>query len=154
MTIRPARREDIPSVASCLAAAFAPYRESYTPDAFHDTVPTGERAERRFQEMTIFVAEDASSHIVGTIGCQAVAPGEGHLRGMAVVPEVQGRGIADRLLSTAESALREQGCSRVTLDTTHPLARAIRFYLRHGYEPTGVVSDFFGMPLFEYDKRL
>jgi hypothetical protein len=40
----------------------------------------------------------------------------------------------------------------VTLDTTEPLKKAIRFYLRHGYKPSGIVKDFFGMPLFEYEK--
>jgi len=42
----------------------------------------------------------------------------------------------------------------VTLDTTRPLERAIRFYERCGYRATGVVRDFFGMPLFEYAKDL
>ena len=32
--------------------------------------------------------------------------------------------------------------------------RAIRFYERHGYRPTGRVSDFFGMELIEYAKEL
>ena len=35
-----------------------------------------------------------------------------------------------------------------------PLQRAIRFYERNGYRPSGRVADFFGMPLFEYVKPL
>jgi hypothetical protein len=46
------------------------------------------------------------------------------------------------------------GCSRVTLDTTEPLARAIAFHRRCGHAPTGVVRDFYGMPLMEYAKHL
>jgi ribosomal protein S18 acetylase RimI-like enzyme len=42
----------------------------------------------------------------------------------------------------------------VTLDTTRPLQRAIRFYERHGYRQTGRVSDFYGMELIEYAKEL
>ena len=42
----------------------------------------------------------------------------------------------------------------MTLDTTRPLECAIRFYERCGYRATGVVRDFFGMPLFEYAKDL
>ena len=43
---------------------------------------------------------------------------------------------------------------RFLVDTTEPLQRAIRFYTRHGYSATGIVRDFFGMPLFEYEKLL
>ena len=43
---------------------------------------------------------------------------------------------------------------RQCLDTTEPLQRAVRFYLRHGFRASGRVTDFFGMPLFEYLKIL
>jgi ribosomal protein S18 acetylase RimI-like enzyme len=42
----------------------------------------------------------------------------------------------------------------VTLDTTEPLARAIRFYEQHGFHRSGIIRDFFGMPLLEYRKSL
>ena len=105
------------------------------------------------EHMTILVAEHAGM-IVGTIGYEAGAHGEGHLRGMAVRRSAQGGGLAERLLSAAEGALRDAGCDRVTLDTTRPLTRAIAFYERHGYAPTGLSQDFFGMELVEYEKRL
>jgi len=38
-------------------------------------------------------------------------------------------------------------------DTTEPLRPAVRFYERNGYRASGRVTDF-GMPLFEYVKRL
>jgi GNAT superfamily N-acetyltransferase len=71
-----------------------------------------------------------------------------------VLPGLQGHGVAERLLLAAEAELRASGCARVTLDTTEPLERAIRFYLRHGYAATGVTTDFFGMRLHEYAKHL
>jgi ribosomal protein S18 acetylase RimI-like enzyme len=49
---------------------------------------------------------------------------------------------------------RSQGVRRVTLDTTEPLARAIAFYRKNGYAPTGRVRDFYGMPLHEFAKVL
>ena len=73
---------------------------------------------------------------------------------MAVRPTWQGTGVAQRLLDAALADLRARGCARVTLDTTEPLRRAIRFYERNGFRPTGVVGDFFGMPLFEYARAL
>lgn len=153
-TIRQAAQDDLAAVRRCLAVAFEAYRETYTPEAFRDTVLTVDGAERRFREMIILVAEDDAAQIVGTIAHQVLASGEGHVRGMAVDPRFQGTGVADRLLSAAETDLRQLGCSRVTLDTTRPLERAVRFYVRQGYQPTGVVREFFGMPLVEYAKNL
>ncbi len=73
---------------------------------------------------------------------------------MAVRPEFAGTGIAQRLLEAIEDDLRSRGCMRITLDTTEPLQRAMRFCERNGYRRTGVVRDFFGMPLIEYAKAL
>ena len=73
---------------------------------------------------------------------------------MAVLPAWQGAGVAALLLDAAERELRDKGCSLVTLDTTEPLERATRFYEKHGYRPSGRVSEFYGMPLFEYVKVL
>ncbi len=104
--------------------------------------------------MTLFVAIDESGKVVGTIGCQSVPADEGHLRGMSVLPNHQGQAIAAQLLQAAESELRNRGCNRVTLDTTEPLQRAMRFYEKNGYRRTGRISDFFGMALIEYVKEL
>jgi len=146
--IRIADERDASGILACLAAAFAPYRDAYTPGAFADTVPAS--LLRRMSQMTVLVAERAGE-IVGTISCSAH---DGHLRGMAVAPGWQGSGVAAALLEAAEDQLRQAGCTRVTLDTTEPLQRAIRFYTRHGYAATGHVTDFFGMRLYEYAKPL
>jgi ribosomal protein S18 acetylase RimI-like enzyme len=153
MLIRKATEADLEGVSACLTEAFEPYRDLYTPAGFTDTVLTVETARRRLAHMTILVA-DAGGAIVGTIGYQAGADGEGHLRGMAVRAPSQGSGIARALLAAAEAGLRAHRCTRVTLDTTRPLERAIAFYERHGYTTTGTIRDFYGMELIEYEKAL
>ncbi len=153
-TIHRAGPEHLPGVIACLAAAFERHRSDYTEDAFNDTVPDLEAMAARLQHMTIFCASGPSRAVIGTIACGVTSPGEGHLRGMAVLPEFQGLGIADGLLNAAEKELRARACSRVTLDTTRPLLRAVRFYTRNGYTRTERVQNFFGMPLFEYEKQL
>lgn len=149
-----ARAEDCPGILECLGAAFAQYRESYTPDAYLDTVLTEETVRKRLSAMAVFVAKDFGGRVMGTIACQAVGGGEGHLRGMAVLPERRGSGLAQRLLDASEEELRWVGCTVATLDTTEPLKRAIRFYEKNGYRATGRVQDFFGMALYEYRKSL
>ena len=73
---------------------------------------------------------------------------------MAILPSVQGTGVAARLLTHAEAHFREHDCRRISLDTTTPLKRAIRFYERSGFSPSGKVQDFFGMPLYEFLKNI
>src|SRR5262249_11507281 len=151
-TIRRAASNDGKAIVACLAAAFAPYSNSYTPAAFTDTVLDSESVQRRLREMCVFVAV-SEGNVVGTVAC--VASGEeGHLRGMAVLPDWEGSGVASALLQAAEAEIRNQRCKRITLDTTKPLARAMRFYARNGFTLSGRVSNFFGMPLHEWVKFL
>jgi GNAT superfamily N-acetyltransferase len=153
VAIRKATAQDADGILTCLAAAFEPYREQYTPAGFVDTVLTHDSVLQRLSTMCLFVAL-AAGRVVGTVGCRALGHGEGHLRGMAVLPEWQATGVATALLAAAERELRNNQCRRVTLDTTEPLQRAARFYQRHGFSASGRVSDFFGMRLYEYVKVL
>jgi GNAT superfamily N-acetyltransferase len=153
-TIRAAGRADLPALLSCLRTAFGPYESSYTPGAYADTVLTGATARRRLVEMHVLVAEDGTGALVGTIAWGAESSTTGHLRGMAVLPDAMGRGVAQALLDRALKELADAGYRRVTLDTTEPLLRAITFYERNGFRPTGRTSDFFGMVLTERARPL
>lgn len=153
ISIRNARSEDAGEILTCLREAFEEFRERYTADAYLDTVLTPETLRERLEKMMVFVAVHPAGQVVGTIAASIVGSEEGHLRGMGVLPSVRGTGIAARLLSYAESELR-WNCKRITLDTTEPLQRAMCFYEKHGYQRSGKVSGFFGMPLFEYCKLL
>jgi N-acetylglutamate synthase-like GNAT family acetyltransferase len=153
-TIRRAVEDDAPAIQQCLQTAFAPFDLNYSREAFLDTVPTLENVHQRFTYMTLFVAVDTTKAVIGTVGCHLKSPEEGHIRGMAVLAEWQGKGVAQQLLAAAESEIRGRGCRRVSLDTTDPLKRAFHFYEKQGYRRTGRVDDFFGMPLHEFVKDL
>jgi N-acetylglutamate synthase-like GNAT family acetyltransferase len=152
--IRKATASDCHGILECLASAFAPFRESYTLEAFLDTVLTPDTIKKRLQDMIVLVALEADGDVIGTISCKIVNAHEGHLRGMAVRPEWQGSSVAAELLARAEQESRDAGCSAITLDSTEPLKRAMRFYEKHGFRATGRVGEFFGMPLFEYRKHI
>jgi ribosomal protein S18 acetylase RimI-like enzyme len=152
LELRPARPEDAEEIAACLRAAFEPFRSQYTADAYRDTVPSLDAIRHRIGNMKVYtVSRDGK--IIGTLAASA-SNGDGHLRGMAVHPDWQGHGIADQLLAKAENDLHAAGCTRITLDTTLLLQRAIRFYEKSGYAPSGRITDFFGIPLHEYAKAL
>ena len=150
--------EESEGISRCLGVAFEPYRARYTAGAFADTVLLPEKVRERIATMSLFVAVDEAGDVVGTIGWamggEGVSDNEGHIRGMAVDPRFQGCGIAAQLLQAVEAELRDRGCSRVSLDTTAPLERAVRFYETNGFRASGKITDFFGMPLFEYVKVL
>lgn len=153
--IRRAGEADAAGILACLTAAFAPYRPQYTPAGFADTVLSQQTIAQRLREMHVFAAVTPSGEIIGTIGgavSETPRGAEGHIRGMAVLPAWQGAGVAKALLDTVEWDLRDRGAGRITLDTTRPLARAIAFYTRNGYKPTGVIGNFFGMELIEFAK--
>lgn len=152
-SIRRATPDDAQGILDCLRRAFEPYRDGYTTPAFADTVLTHETLQKRLSEMRILVAADTANRIIGTIAYKA-SNGEGRIRGMAVLPENQGRGVAAALLKQAESGLRGLRCTAVTLDTTRLLSRAQRFYEQNGFSRTGEISSFFGMELFAYRKEL
>ena len=150
--VRHAELEDAEAVRACLAMAFAVYRTQYTQGAYADTVPSAELIRVRLSEMQVFIAV-REGNAVGTIALATIGM-EAHLRGMAVTPQWQGTQVASKLLETAVAEARRSGCRFVTLDTTEPLQRAIHFYRRHGFEPTGRVTDFLGMRLHQYTKTL
>jgi GNAT superfamily N-acetyltransferase len=150
--IRKAAARDAEAILSCLAAAFAAYREQYTPAGFADTVLTKSSIQEHLRKMCVLVAV-SEGEVIGTIGCKVTGK-EGHLRRMAVVPSWQGTNTASALVQAAETELRNHQCKFITLDTTEPLKRAIRFYQKCGFSASGRVSDFFGMPLYEYVKSL
>lgn len=152
-SIRRAGAQDEQSVLECLRVAFEPFRQFYSPEGFADTTLTPATYQQRLRRSTIFVAEERGE-VIGTIACNRISEEEGHLRGMAVLPDHQGAGVAQSLLDAAETEIERWGCKRITLDTTQPLKRAIRFYERNGYRPTGKVGDFYGLPLHEYEKQL
>ena len=151
--IRVATEADVGGILQCLTAAFNPYRNQYSPAGFHDTVLDRESLQKRMLSMHILVA-CLPDEIVGTVAGGVEPKGEGHLRGMAVLPRFHRTGVAEKLLHAIEDWLRNQPCSRVTLDTTEPLLAAMKFYEKQGYRRSGRVTDFFGMPLIEYAKKL
>ena len=152
--IRPATEDDLPGVLRCLAAAFEPYRSEYTREAFADTVLTPTTASARLASMRILLAEEESGVVVGTIAWGRRTGSTGLIRGMAVLPDRQGTGVAQALLDRALAELVDAGCEAATLGTTTVLRRAIRFYEKNGFRPSGQVMDFFGMRLFEWSRRL
>jgi len=77
----------------------------------------------------------------GCVGLRELRwPGDGQggrcaeIKRMYVRNEFRGRGIAERLLKSAERFARDSGYAWIFLDTTDEMAAAARLYERNGYE--------------------
>jgi GNAT superfamily N-acetyltransferase len=144
----------VAGILECLRSAFEQYRPRYTARAFMATVLTEPMAQRRVRSMTVFVAVSPKGRIVGTVAVKRASTGHAHLRGMAVLPEYQGKGIASALLGAAIRQARSAGQLYVTLETTEPLRRATRFYLSRGFRRTGRYRSWGGMKLIGFERAI
>jgi N-acetylglutamate synthase-like GNAT family acetyltransferase len=153
--VRKAEPKDAKGIHEVILAAFEEFREYYSPEGFTDTVMSEEIALRRINRMTLFVAIDQKDNIIGTIGWKNIDEKEGHIRGMAVHPNYQGKkSPATKLLQMVEEDARSRGVSFLTLDTTAPLKRAQGFYKKHGFRETGKRGNFFGITIYEFVKEI
>ena len=76
ISIRKANGDDVSAILDCLREAFEPYSESYTPDAYRDTVSTPEDLRQRLATMCVFVAAiPALSHATLSIQTKATSAG-------------------------------------------------------------------------------
>src|SRR5262249_62175976 len=92
-TIRRAAFNDGEAILACLAAAFTPYRNSYTRAAFTDTVLDPRSVQERLREMCVFVAGAGGK--MGGRGGGWGRGGEGGFRGGGVPPVCAGgRGVS------------------------------------------------------------
>ena len=88
------------------------------------------------------------------LGCCMLVE-EGHktvrLRQMAVVNDVQGKGIGRALMQFAENIARDRGFQRITM---HARKNAVGFYEKMGYKKTGNEFMEITIPHYVMEKEL
>lgn len=120
------------------------------PDAFwsllEDEAPQPEAFRRGRaadpERLTLLASIDGVD--VGTMGAgpQHDDPSSAGLYGVWVDPAARGSGAAAALLTAVLTWARSQGFTRLRLDVGDHNARAIGFYRREGFTPTGVRNTF------------
>ncbi len=100
----------------------------------------------------LWVAEAAAGSI-GMIAIQRIDARTGRVRRTRVTAAWRRRGLARQLLDTAETFCREQGYTRIILDTTADQTAAQALYEGAGFVRTG--ERFLGpVRVFDYEKPL
>ncbi len=154
MEIRRAVKDEADAIAAVLREAFAEFAEDYTPEAFAIVTPPADEIAGRFDEGPIWVAV-RSDEIVATVS--AVSEPEWlYIRSMAVLPRVQGLGVARKLLEAVEQYAIESGSERLFLYTTHFSKDAIRLYEKNGFERGRDTSadEWYGTPGLAMEKKI
>lgn len=80
------------------------------------------------------LADPRGSKLYGLLLCSRVSPSVGHVTQVCVLPEFQGRGIGESLLTLCAASLETRGCEAVTLTVTEQNSDAVGLYRRLGYQ--------------------
>ncbi len=91
---------------------------------------------------TLFVARDANGATLGMGALRRHASGEGEVKRMFVKPEARGFGVGGAILECIEDLARQEGLSRVVLETGSNFDAAKRVYERGGFATCEPVLDY------------
>ena len=105
-------------------------------------------------DTTVFIARDDGQ----AVACGALrrhGQGVGEVKRMYTIPPRQGEGIGGRIVTYIETLAREEGLTRLVLETGHAHNAAYHVYERAGFTRCGPVLDYpdTGWSVF-YEKEL
>jgi putative acetyltransferase len=123
-----------------------------TPPEFCSHMTVEEMAD---DDTTVFIARDDDGRAVACGALRRHDEGVGEVKRMYTVPPKQGRGIGGQILARIEALAREEGFTRLVLETGHVHDAAYRVYERSGFTRCGPVLDYSdtGWSVF-YEKSL
>jgi putative acetyltransferase len=106
-------------------------------------------------DTTVFVARDDEGRAVACGALRRHEGGTGEVKRMYTLPSQQGQGIGGRILERIEELARDEGLTRLVLETGHVHDAAYRVYERGGFTRCGPVLDYpdTGWSVF-YEKLL
>ena len=144
VTIRPARREDVPDIVAMLADdALGRGRERIEvllPPSYFQAFEKIE-ADSNIQLM---VAEGGDGSVVGCLqlcilpGLSSQGASRGLIEDVRVATHCRSRGIGEQMVGWAIAQARGKGCKLVELLTHQTRVDAQRFYVRLGFQPSHV----------------
>ena len=151
--MRLATEADAKDISDILLTSFREFKSLYTPEGFAATTPTLNEILTRLSEGPIWVAT-LDRRKVGTVSV-VVQGSDLYVRGMAVLPDARGAGVAVSLFRLVDEYANVQGCKREFLSTTPFLDRAIAFYKGLGFKKIDDgPTDLFGTSLLTMERRL
>jgi ribosomal protein S18 acetylase RimI-like enzyme len=143
ITIRLARREDVPAIVAMLADDRLGRGRERLEDPLPPSYFAAFEALDRDPNIRLVVAEEGG-RVVGCLqlcvlpGLSSQGASRGLLEDVRVASDRRSRGIGEQLVRWAVAESRAKGCKLVELLTHHTRADAQRFYERLGFERSHV----------------
>ena len=144
ITIRRARRDDVPAIIAMLADDHLGRARERLEDPLPQSYYRAFEVVENNPNLTLVVAEDETGRVVGCLQL-AVLPGlssqgasRGLLEDVRVATDCRSRGIGEKLVQWAVTEARAKGCSLVELLTHQSRVDAQRFYKRLGFTASHV----------------
>lgn len=132
IVIEKMQEEDIPQVAQIEARVCSmPWSEQGFLEALKQDV--------------LFVTAKQNNQVLGYSGMYCSFE-EGEITNVAVLPEVQKRGIGKRIILELLKMALEKGVSRVILEVRVSNIPAIKLYERFGFQKAGIRKGFYEKP--------
>lgn len=122
-----------------LVQALNEYTFELTPAEYRHHMTVEQMAQ---PDTTLFVARDATGGTLGMGALRRHANGVGEVKRMFVKPEARGRGVGGAILKHIEALARQEGVSRIVLETGSNFDAAKRIYERGGFATCEPVLDY------------
>jgi ribosomal-protein-alanine acetyltransferase len=136
ITIRPARRSDLPSISALEQGCFTTY-----------TLNKRQLHYLQQRQSAVFLVAEQDGRIVGE-GIALVRHHKqsvsGRVYSLAVDPASRGQGIGQRLIREMVEQLRHRDVRRIYLEVEASNASAIQLYERLGFGSIGTLPDYYG----------
>jgi ribosomal protein S18 acetylase RimI-like enzyme len=144
ISIRPARRDDVPAIVAMLADdALGRGRERLEHPLPPPYLLAFEKVERD-PNIRLVVAEGEGGTVIGCLqlcilpGISSQGASRGLIEDVRVVAHCRSRGVGEQLVQWAVAEAREKGCKLVELLTHNTRVDAQRFYKRLGFQASHV----------------
>lgn len=132
--VRRAEEKDLPALAEIERTCFSvPWSEGALADTLHSPLAV------------LLAAEAPSGEIAGYMGMYLLGE-DADVTNVAVLPAFRRQGIADAILSAAETVCRERGVTALHLEVRASNDPALRLYEKHGFTRDGVRRRYYKNP--------
>ena len=165
MNISQAKLSDIDAVMSMVGACTR-HMESQGIFQWDDKYPTLSVFRQDITDRSLFVMNSQDNTIIGTVVLNDYQDPEYRevawaycgerivtLHRLCVHPDIQGHGVAGRLLEFAENKAYHDGCEAIRLDVYSQNITAVSLYEKGGYRKAGIV-EFRKGSFFCFEKNL
>ena len=96
-----------------------------------------------YQQGELFVLRADDGHVTGMALAIPASNHDVELKAVAVAPELQGRGVGQRMMALVLAELRLAGVQRVTVGTSSSGIGQLAFYQKVGFRLWRIERDFF-----------